>query len=341
MENRRTTIVDVARAARVSVSTASRALNDRDRVDERTRLLVRGVAAELDYRPNVRAQRLRTGRSQSIALVTALPEQVVNEVSELGFMLELSMPIAKECLNRGYTLTIVPPVSDVAQLDALDVDGAVVMDASGEDPITSRLRSRGVKVVTLGRAAHADGYLDRGSAGADVMLAHLAAQGARHVGVMLSVEDYSVTSTVLEFIESGAAPVRCTVLRAHASEGESAGHRAALDTLRADPTLDAIYAPLDAFAAGAIRAADELGIAVPDRVMVATNYDGRRATASEPPITALDLDFPALGREIAGLVFAALDTDGVHTAPSPSPRVIPRASTARLSAPRSDEPDGR
>lgn len=329
-DNSRATIVDVARAAGVSVSTASRALNGLDRVDETTRALVRRTAEELDYRPNVRARRLRTGRSQGIALVTALPERVVSEVSELGFMLELAMPVARECLNRGYTLMIAPPVSDLAQLDVLDVDAAVVLDASGEDPITARLRSRGIKVVAFGRAAHAHGSLDRGNAGADVMLAHLAERGARHVGVMLSVEDYSVTSSVLEYLDREAAPVRCTVLRAPADEGEAGGHRVALEALRADPSIDAIYAPLDAFAAGAILAAAELGLPVPDRLMVATNYDGRRAAASDPPITALDLDFPGLGREIAGLVFAALESDGPHIASSPVPTVIPRASTARI-----------
>lgn len=329
-ERTRTTIVDVARTAGVSVSTASRALNGRDRVDEQTRALIRRTADELDYRPNVRARRLRTGRSQGIALVNALPERVVSEVSELGFMLELSIPIAKEFLHRGHTLVLVPPGADPSQLDALDVDGAVVLDAAAEDPTTLRLRSRGVKVVTLGRAAHADGYLDRGNAGADVMLAHLAERGARHVGVMLSVEDYSVTSTVRAYIGDGRdLPVRCTIVRARAEDGETAGYRAALDLLTADPSVDALYAPLDAFAAGAIRAAKDLGLEVPGRIMVATNYDGRRATASEPPITALDLDFPALGREIANLMFAVMDADETRIAPSPTPTVIPRQSTAR------------
>lgn len=326
----RATIIDVARAAGVSVSTASRALNGRDRVDEQTRALIRRTAEELDYRPNVRARRLRTGRSHGIALVNALPERVVSEISELGFMLELAMPIAKEFLHRGYTLVLVPPVSDIAELDALDVDGAVVLDAGGNDPIIERLHARGIKVVTLGHAAHADGYLDRGNAGADVILAHLAERGARHVGVVLSVEDYSVTSTVLGYIGTGSqTPVRCSVIRARAEDGESAGYRAALELLSADSSIDAIYAPLDAFAAGAVRASLDLGLAVPGRVMVATNYDGRRAAASEPPITALDLDFPALGREIANLMFSALGSEGSRIAPSPTPRVIPRASTER------------
>lgn len=329
-EGRNATITDVARAAGVSISTASRALNGQDRVGEQTRLLIRRIADELQYQPNVRARRLRSGRSHGIALVNALPEPVVSEISELGFMLELAMPIAKECLHRGYTLMLVPPVSDPAQLDALDVDGAVVLDAGGDDPITERLRARGIKVVTLGRAAHADGYLDRGNAGSDVMLSHLAERGARHVGVLLSMEEYSVTSTVLGYIADGSsAPVRCTVIRARAEDGESAGYRATLELLSADPSIDAVYAPLDAFAAGAVRAAHDLGRAVPGDVMVATNYDGRRATASEPPITALDLDFPELGKEIASLMFDALESDGPHVGRSPVPTVIARGSTAR------------
>lgn len=329
----RATIVDVARAAGVSVSTASRALNGRDRVDEQTRVLIRTAAAELDYRPNVRARRLRTGRSFAIALVNSLPERVVSEVSELGFMLELAMPIAREFLHLGYSLMLVPPVSDITQLDALDVDGAVVLDAGSDDPITDRLRARGVKVVALGRSANADAYLDRGHAGADIMIDHLVESGAKHIGILLSVEDYSVTSTVLDYVTGETGPaVRCSVIRARAEDGESAGYRAALELLSGDASIDAIYAPLDAFAAGAVRAAHDLGLALPQQVMVATNYDGRRATASKPPITALDLDFPALGREIANLMVSALASEETRVASSPSARVIRRASTARTHA---------
>ncbi|MFV0375247.1 substrate-binding domain-containing protein [Microbacterium sp.] len=322
----------MATAAGVSQATASKALNGRARVDARTRARVHQLAEELGYRPNVRAQRLRTGRSHAVALVTALPAEVVSAASELGFLLEISLPVAQACLQRGYSLMLVPPVSDLRALDALDVDGAVVLDPRVDDAIAARLQLRGVRVVTVGKASPSvsDGSLDRGPAGIDVMLRHLVERGARHVGVLLSTEPFSVTRGLLDYLEANADPgVRYTVLRASAAGGEDAGYVAVRAALEADPTLDAIYAPLDAFAVGAVRAADTLGLHVPDEVMVATNYDGRRALHCSPQLTALDLHLPEMGRGAVDLLFRALDGEDAPEAPAPAPTVIPRASTAR------------
>ena len=62
------TIADVARLAGVSRTTVSHALNGLGKVDPRTRERVRQAAAELGYRPNLRAQRLRRGQAKAIAL---------------------------------------------------------------------------------------------------------------------------------------------------------------------------------------------------------------------------------------------------------------------------------
>ncbi len=324
-ESGRPTIVDVARLAGVSRSTASRALNGKDRVDERTRQAIQAAAAQLDYRPNVRAQRLRSGRSHSVALVTALPAQVVTE----GFMLDLAIPIAQACLNREHSLMLVPPISSLDQLDGLDVDGAIVLDPGVDDELGDRFRSRGVTVVTFGHALRTSGYVDRGFGGADVVFAHLAEQGARHVGVLLSAQPYSLTESIAEYLASGQAPVPHTVFRASVSEGEDGGHAAALAALRADPSIDAIYAPIDAFASGAVRAAHDLGLDVPRELMVVTNYDGRRATQSRPQLTALDLKFPQVGATLVDLLFAALESGAQRVEPAPAPTLVPRASTLR------------
>ncbi|MBB3090626.1 substrate-binding domain-containing protein [Nocardioides albus] len=326
------TIVDVAATAGVSLSTASKALNGRDRVSQSTRDRVVRVAQELGYRPNVRAQRMRTGRSSVVALVTALPAQIVSEAAHLGFLLELSFPIAEQCLRNGYSMLLVPPVSDLAALDQLDIDGAIVVDPRADDPIADRFRSRGVTVVTVGKdgAGAADAYLDRGAGGADVMLDHLADAGARHVAVALSRQPYSLADSHLAYLESRSDEhLRVSVIRADASAGEEGGYVAVREALVSDPSIDAVYAPLDALAAGGLRAAVDLGRTVPDDLMVATNYDGRRAALAQPAITALDLNLPVIGTRVADLLLGLLNGRQVAVAHSPTPVVIARASTSR------------
>lgn len=325
------TIVDVAHAAGVSLSTASKALNGKDRVSDVTRARVRRVAAEIGYRPNVRAQRLRTGRSNTIALITTVPTQVVNEVSQAGFLLDLALPIAQEFLLHDHSLLLIPPVTDPTTLDRLDVDGAIVAESTAGDGTVSRLRSRGVRVATVGRSfEEVDALVDRGDGGASIMIEHLVSQGAKHIAVIVSTEPLAITVSVLELLDRGIDGAAVTVLRAPSASGEAGGEEIASQALQNDPSIDAFYAPFDTFAVGAARAAQARGLNIPADVMVATNYDGRRAHRASPPLTALNLGFGDLGRTAARLLLRALEGEYLPTAPAPVPTLVARASTARI-----------
>lgn len=331
MTPRRPTIADVATLAGVSRATVSQALNGKGRIDPATRARVKEAAATLGYRPSVLAQRLRGGRTRTVALVTALPSPIVGASSHLGFLTDLAVPMAQVLLQDGYSLLLVPPLTGLDQLDLVAADGAVVLDPLPADPTCAALRSRRVAVVTVGGApdAAADAVVDRGDAGALVMHEHLVSQGARCVGVLLSEERHAGTVAVERSL--GALKGEVVVARAHTSDGEEGGYAATRELLARRPEVDAIYAPFDAFAVGAVRALRERGRRVPEDVMVATNYDGRRASLSQPPLTALDLGLPAIARSAAQLLLTVLDgeADAPRRVAAPTPRVIARASTRR------------
>ncbi|MBN9180285.1 MAG: LacI family DNA-binding transcriptional regulator, partial [Microbacterium sp.] len=65
----RVTIVDVARAAGVAISSASSALNNQRGVSAATRERVRAVADELGYVPSARGRALSAKRAYSVGLV--------------------------------------------------------------------------------------------------------------------------------------------------------------------------------------------------------------------------------------------------------------------------------
>jgi DNA-binding LacI/PurR family transcriptional regulator len=247
--SQRATIADVAMLSGVSRATVSKALNGKDRVDPETRQRVKHAADQLGYSPHVRAQRLRGGRSNSVALLTALPASIVGEASQLGFLLDLALPVAQSCLEHGYSLLLVPPISSSSSLDMLDVDGAIVIDPVASDPYCAALRRRGIPVVSIGRSSSTDvdGYVDRVDAGASAMCAHLIDTGSRHIAILLSEEGFSVTAAINDYLKSQAQEsrtIRFTVIRAAVAGGEAAGHAATFAALTSDPTIDAVYAPL-------------------------------------------------------------------------------------------------
>ena len=68
---RAVTLGDVAARAGVSISTASKALNDRGDVSAATRAKVRAIAEELSFTPNAMARGLLAGRTGTVGLLTS------------------------------------------------------------------------------------------------------------------------------------------------------------------------------------------------------------------------------------------------------------------------------
>jgi DNA-binding LacI/PurR family transcriptional regulator len=76
------TLHDVARVAGVSIKTVSNVVNDNPNVRDSTRDRVLAAIAEVDYRPNLSARGLRSGRTGVIGL--AIPELRQNYFAELA-----------------------------------------------------------------------------------------------------------------------------------------------------------------------------------------------------------------------------------------------------------------
>lgn len=334
----RATIADVAREAGVSRTTVSHALNGLGKVNSQTRERVMAVAAELNYRPSVRAQGLRKGRSQSLALLSSMPAAVSAGPSQLGFFTELAMSCARTALLRGYVFMLTPPVSGTDPVDRLDIDGAVLLEPAVDDPIASALEARGIPYVTIdgpGGAAQASGVVDlRHAQTAELLVEHLIAQGARRPALIVGTSERGAqvaarNAYLAAAAEYGFAPV---IAEADEEEGEPAGADAAGAILSDAPDVDALFVPIDTFASGAVRAAEAAGRSVGVDLLVATRYAGLRARTSTPPLTAVDLGLDEVARDAVELLLAVLDgspaSPEVERPHRPDPRLIVRASTA-------------
>ncbi|TDT42729.1 LacI family transcriptional regulator [Streptomyces sp. BK208] len=331
------TIADVARVAGVSRTTVSHALNGLGKVDPRTRERVRQAAAELGYRPNLRAQRLRRGEAKAIALASSMPFAVAGGPSRLGFYMEVAAAAAESALLHDYALVLVPPVQSGSALYSVDIDGAIVVEPEVDDAAAAQLRERGLPYVALGRPVSPDEdapYVDlRGGPVAELLLGHLREQGARRPALIVGAGSRHSSVDALAAYERAAdrygwEPV---VARVAESGGERAGYDACAALLAEHPRTDAVCALVDAFAVGAVRAVRDSGRTVPDDVMVVTRYDGLRARTCEPPLTAVDLHLDRAASDAVELLLARLRGDtATASVTAPPPRVIVRASSARV-----------
>ncbi|MEU3909732.1 LacI family DNA-binding transcriptional regulator [Streptomyces sp. NPDC029721] len=332
------TIADVARAASVSPTTVSHALNGLGKVDPRTRERIKRTAAELGYRPNLRAQRLRNGQAKAIALASSMPFAVAAGPSRLGFYMEIAAAAAERAMVHGYALVLVPPVQSGSPLHSLDIDGAIVVEPGEDDPAVAQLRERGLPYVALGReVARTDApYVDlRGGPVTGLLLRHLREQGARRPALLIGAGRRHSSVDARAAYEAAAAEEGWTPLVATAPEegGEQAGYEACAALLAEHPRTDAVCALVDVFAVGAVRAIRDSGRRVPEDVLVVTRYDGPRARTCEPPLTAVDLHLDRAAADAVELLLSRLRDGGAAAggpAPAPEPRVIARASSLRV-----------
>ncbi|QBR00970.1 LacI family DNA-binding transcriptional regulator [Paraburkholderia pallida] len=330
----RPTIADVARAAGVSTTTVSHALNDKGYVDPQTRQRVKDVARELGYRPSVRAQRLRTGEARTIALISSMPFEIAGGASRLGFLMEVAAVAAAAALTRGLALVLVPPVmAGRLPLEQLDIDGAIVIEPTADDANVTHLQERGLPVVCLGRLPGNDAvpYVDIHSfATTALLLRHLHEQGSRQIALLIGAQQrnsYAESRAAYERFcaEHGMTPV---IAVADEAGGEEAGREACAALLQQHPQLDGLCALVDAFAVGAVQGLADAGRRVPGDVRIATRYDGIRARSCRPPLTAVDLHLDEMASQAVALLFDHLAGKGGAPSATPAdPSLVIRESS--------------
>lgn len=339
------TITDVAREAGVSPTTVSHSLNGIGQVDPRTRQRVTETADRLNYRPSVRAQRLRAGHSQAIALLSSMPAAVSAGASRLGFFTELAMGCAEVALMRDYVLVLAPPISGHSPLRHIDIDGAILLEPAPADRLTDELTDRGVPFVVIdGPASETSVDLYHGQA-ADLLLTHLLDCGATTIGLVSSSSGRKVQQIFQSRYRVIANQVgfHTAMIEADEEDGEEGGYYATTALLANRPDIDALCVSIDTFATGAVQAALAAGHQIGDDLLVATRYNGIRAQTCSPPLTAVDLHLADISRTAVDLLLHRLGNTtatGERETATPEPSLVVRASTQKRSRSAPTTEDG-
>jgi DNA-binding LacI/PurR family transcriptional regulator len=292
----RPTIHDVAKAAGVSVTTVSHALNGKGRVDPETRALVGQVVRQLGYRANRHAQVLRSGRTGALALLLPVQADVgSNEALSLDFYMRLASAAAAAAFAREQALMLLPPAAVSTGLDGLGVDGGIVVDPSPLDSRVELLARHGLPVVTIERDL---GRLDdpwyvtgQTDVSTRQLLDHLRSQGARRICLLAPQADWGwITETLRaydQWIAEHSAPR--LVVPVAMRDGEESAFAATRQLLAAPDPPDAIFVVASRFIHGVQRAAKVVARRVPGELLIAAGVDSMHAREGDPPVTAIDL----------------------------------------------------
>jgi LacI family transcriptional regulator len=306
------TIHDVAASAGVSTTTVSRYLNNRIELPATTAARIDAAITELDYRPNVAARRLSTGRTEAIGLVTP-------EIRE-PFFAELASAVEDEAERHGYTIFLSSTRSDrareIAALNRLSdghVDGLILMTNAPDDGTLAGLIARRRNVVLIDEdvpGVSVPRVLVENERGAYTATRHLIEAGhtaIAYVGGPVGL--FSVEERLAGFVRAMdelGIPLRHELMQLGSFAPEFA-RSAVLGFLEERDPPTAIFASSDYLAVGAIRALRLAGLEVP-RDMSLVGFDDLPLTELfDPPLTAIRQPIEALGRAGFQALFALLN----------------------------------
>ncbi|WP_316859562.1 LacI family DNA-binding transcriptional regulator [uncultured Cohaesibacter sp.] len=301
----RATIRDVAARAGVSVTTASRALNETGRMSDETRLRVQQVAKELDYRPNSMARGLVQQRSFTLGLLT--------DDTYGRFTLPVAAGLSSAMTDRGVSVFLSAgekePKRMQLNLRAMEekrVDGLVITGKRIDRQLPVDVSKLGMPVVYVYSKCPQGsiGFVPDDFNAAKNATQHLINLGRRKIVHITGLSSFEAAhlrkAGWLEALdENGLAPFAEAIF---GNWTEEHGYKTAYGLFESGADRpDAIFCGNDQIARGVVDAFAHMGIKVPDDIAI-VGFDNWEvfAKATRPPLTTVDMGLTCLGKS-AGL----------------------------------------
>jgi LacI family transcriptional regulator len=320
-----TRLKDIADELGVSVVTVSRALRDRPDIARETKARILDRVRELNYRPNLMARSLVTGRSSLIGLV--VPDLIH------PFFTEIAKSLAATLRKKDYFLIVSSSESDpqlerdeIEHMLAHHVDCFVVASCEKDPHSLRRIIEAGVPLVLVDRSfqGFASNFvgIDDYQAGA-LAAGHLLAQGCKRIahirGPMTKVgnaraQGYRVALAKHRVTLPEKYVIACG--EASDSDGETRGKRAMEQILALRPRPDGIFCFNDTVAIGAMVRAIEAGLRIPKDLAFVGCGNFHYSSKLHVPLSSVDQKSKEIGERTAKMITSLLQK------PSTRPRTL-------------------
>ncbi|CAN7176817.1 LacI family DNA-binding transcriptional regulator [Mycolicibacterium frederiksbergense] len=336
------TLDDVARAAGVSKSVASRALtgDTRARMSDATRARILAAAAELDYVPNARARALRQSRSGAIGLI-------VPDVNNAVFA-DMLAGVQQATARHGTDVLlgqVDPPPEGAQQLSRLvregRVDGLLIQRREDfDDTMLAAVLHSGVPAITVNSRlpGRVGSVILEDQRGAAMATQHLIDLGHRRIAFISGTREHDTarrrkSGYLRALTDAGLTSDPAWVIDAG---WESDAGALALDTLyrvgglgKPNGPTAVVVASVNA-AVGALFAALRLGLRVPEQLSIVGINTTWVSNTVYPAITTVKLPLHRLGEVAASMLLDHLGGAGLTdvVVDDPAPVLVAKETTA-------------
>ncbi|MES1247851.1 MAG: LacI family DNA-binding transcriptional regulator [Actinomycetota bacterium] len=304
----RPTIRDIAQLAGVSVATVSRVMNGRDDVSPETRELVQRIVREQGYTTSRAARGLSAGRTGLIGVTVPLiyPAYfsfILSGAAEALYERDMRLILCPtqhehdreatllERMLQGTTDggLVINPQESSAELETLLLNGYHFVVVDPLHPLGDRIPS----------------VSSANSAGADAAVQHLLSLGHRRIAIITGPRGWIATEDRLRGYQAALAAAGILTepeLVQEANFEIEQGRRAARHLLDLHEPPTAIFGFNDNIAIGALQAARERGMRVPEDLSVVGFDDVEIAELVTPALTTVRQPLAEMGRMAVSLL---------------------------------------
>lgn len=301
------TMKEVAAAARVSVATVSRVLNNNGYVNEDTRKRVLTAISDLNYIPNEVARSLYKKQSKTIALI-------VPDIKN-PFFPEVTRAVEDLMSSHEYTLILCNSDEQVEKeimyLDVMKqkyVDGIIIV-TSTLTPM--HIEKRDIPIVALDRPISSDipSVTVNNFEGAKQAVNYLKSIGCKKIAHIRGPHTIvNADQRYRGYIEEvGDEPWFCDDLVVDGDYQVLKTTETVRELLISNPDIDGIFAGNDYMAIGVLKAAEQLGIRIPGDLAL-IGFDGiQLCQLTSPEITTMAQPIYELGYTAAELLLEMIE----------------------------------
>ncbi len=307
---------DIARDLGVSVVTVSKVLRNHDDIGPATRKRVLQRIKELNYRPNLAARALVTGRSHIMGLV--VPDLVH------PFFSQVAKGLSRILRTKGFSLIIASSEEDtelekqeIEQMLARRLDALFVASAQSNTESFRGIEEQKTPFVLIDRrfeglAAHYVGTDDE--AAGFMATEHLIENGCRgiaHIGgvdVSPAVDRLAGYKLALQRHGIGV-PADYIVCRAHGDDaGDVTGYHSMLELLQLKSVPEAVFCYNDTTAMGAMNAILDAGLRIPEDIALVGCGNVHYAGFLRVPLTSIDQSSELIGENAAAIALDLVES---------------------------------
>ncbi len=302
-----TTINDVARLAKVSTATVSRVLHDTDNVKQATRDRVIKAIETLNYQPNILARQFR--RSETRSIVVVFPDITSPFYSKVLLGIEAVAHRYNYQVLLGNTRN--NPEREYQYLDLLrekQVDGMILLTSRIDQADVAEIASQ-FPIVLAGdyfEGLQVPMVAIDNISGARKITEHLIKQGHERIAFFQGPMYRNFSKDRWNGFRQALASYDLQIYENYILEGNytvDSGYALTLRILDLNPRPTAIFASNDQMAVGAIKAAQDMGLRVPEDLAIVGFDDIDMASICEPELTTIAQPKHVIGEQAMELLY--------------------------------------